>query len=132
MASVINQIKVGGVDYAIAHTAVAVCNDAANVVNKTAQVITNNDTDNADVALVAGVCLTAFFTNGNTATNSTLNVNGTGAYPLIIINYNEGPTRVPPGYLQGGVPYMLFFNGAAWQFFYNQPSVQINTWGTSD
>lgn len=128
MASVINQINVGGVEYAIAHSAAAVCGTAAATAAKTATILTDNDTDNADFSLVAGVTILVLFTYDFTASNATLNVNGTGAYPLVLINYTDADSiPVPPGYFIKGVPYFLFFNGAAWLPVVN-PAVEFNTW----
>lgn len=128
MASVINQINVGGVEYALAHSAVAVCSDSAATVAKTATMLTDLDETNTAFTLIAGVTILVIFQNGHEATNGTLNVNGTGAYPLSIVNYTDADDIVvPPGYFKKGVPYFLFFNGAVWLPAFG-PAVEFNTW----
>lgn len=83
MASVINQIKLGNVEYAIAASAYAECSTAANTPAKTVTICTDGDTTNTAFTLVKGVSVQVKFTNGNTADMPTLNVNGTGAKMLL-------------------------------------------------
>jgi hypothetical protein len=136
MSSVINQIKVGTVEYALAHSAVAVCSCDTTDQAKLNGIIVTDDPENSSSAheftAVAGVCVTAFFPNGNPTANPTLNIEGTGYYPIILVNYNSNPSKPTANYLIAGVPYLLFFNGAAWQLFSGQPAVTIKTWGASD
>lgn len=79
MASVINQINVNDVNYAIAASAYAECSTAAATVEKVASIITADDDSNVDFTLIKGVSVKVKFTNSNTASSPTLNINGTGA-----------------------------------------------------
>lgn len=128
MASVINQIKVGDVKYALAHSVVAVCEDAATTVDKTATILTDGDEDNNAFTLVIGVVVTVLFNSVNNASNATLNINNTGAYPLRLI----GTTPVPPNYLKSGIPHLLLFTGEAWQPLASRPSIEFNLWEAND
>ena len=78
MASVINQIKFNDIEYAIAASAYAECSTAAGTASKTATICTDGDTTNTDFALTKGVSVTVKFTVNNSASNPTLNINGTG------------------------------------------------------
>ena len=129
MASVINQINVGGVEYALAHSAVAVCSDPADQVAKNATILTDLDEANLAFSLVPGVTILCFFTAGFTASNATLSVNGTDPKPLIIKSYTSGTViNVPAGYFESGRPYFLFYTGDAWQPVVSSPAVEFNTW----
>lgn len=79
MASVINQIKFNDIEYAIAASAYAECSTAAGTAAKTATICTDGDTTNTGFALVKGVSVKVKFAATNTASNPTLNINGTGA-----------------------------------------------------
>lgn len=83
MASVINQINVNDVNYAIAASAYAECPTAAATVAKVASIITADDTTNVDFTLIKGVSVKVKFTYSNTASNPTLNIAGTGAKPIM-------------------------------------------------
>jgi hypothetical protein len=83
MASVINQIKVGSVEYAIAASAYAECTTAAATVTKVANIVTDDDTTNTAFTLIKGTTIHVKFTNSNTAEKPTLNVNGTGAKAIM-------------------------------------------------
>ena len=67
--------------------AYVVCNTAANTRAKTATL--------ANFRLVAGTVVLIKFTNGNTATNPTLNISGTGAHPLYYCD-SALPTYMTP------------------------------------
>ena len=83
MASVINQIKIDNVEYAIASTAYATCSTAAGTVAKVASIVADGDSTNTSFTLVQGVTVHVKFTNSNTASNPTLNINGTGAKAIM-------------------------------------------------
>ena len=67
----------GGALHPIAASLYGVCSVGANQVGKTVN-LPNFDT------LLPGVMVQVKFTNGNTATNPTMNVNTTGAYPIYL------------------------------------------------
>jgi hypothetical protein len=109
MASVINQIKIGNIEYAIAASAYAECATAAGTAAKTANISTDNDTTNNAFTLVKGVSVQVKFTTTNTATNPTLNINSTGAKAI----YYEGKA-IPASYLKGSYVYTFVYNGTQW------------------
>ena len=83
LVEVINQIKLGDVEYALAASAYAECFTAANTQDKTATICTAGDTANTTFTLVKGVSIQVYFNDGNTASMPTLNVNGTGAKMML-------------------------------------------------
>ena len=83
MASVINQIKVGSVEYALAASAYAECSTAADIVAKVATICTNSDTTNTAFTLIKGTTIQVKFTNSNTASSPTLNINSSGAKAIM-------------------------------------------------
>ena len=72
-----------GTNYAIGSTAYGVCDTAANTAAKTV--------DMTGFTLVTGATVHIKFTYGNSATNPTLNINGTGAKSMV----QYGTTPVP-------------------------------------
>ena len=128
MASVINQINVGGIEYAIAHSASAKCNTSGSTVAKVANIITDEDTTNTSFTLVAGVAVIVIFENTNTASNATLNINGTGAYAMKF----QTSTAIPANYIKGGPAYLFMWDGTNWILVSNRPAVEFNIWGSSD
>ena len=82
MASTINQIKIGGIEYALAHSAYAECTTGAATTAKEAIIVTDADTSNSAFTLIKGVTVNVKFTKNNTAPNPTLNINSTGAKPI--------------------------------------------------
>ena len=109
MASVINQIKLGSVEYAIAHSAYAECYTAAGTVDKVATICTDGDTTNTAFTLIKGVTVTVKFTVTNTAASPTLNVNSTGAKAI----YYKG-AAISAGYLVANKVYNFVYNGTQW------------------
>lgn len=123
MAS-IKQIQLNGVDYnlvdtdtltalnnhignAIKYNYYGVCSTAAGTVAKTVTV-------DSSFKLVTGVSVTVKFSDKNSASNPTLNVNGTGAKPL----YRYGTTVVSTsttssGWIAGSVQ-TFTYDGAGW------------------
>ena len=76
------QIKIGDVEYAIAHSAYAECTTGAATTAKVAAIITDADTSNSAFTLIKGVTVNVKFTKSNTAPNPTLNINSTGDKPI--------------------------------------------------
>lgn len=104
MASVINQIKYDGVEYAIAASAYGYCETAGSKQSKTVSLSTDGDTANNSFALIKGVSVTIKFKYTNSAASATLNVNGSGAKPI----YYDG-SAIPVSHLQAGRTYVLVY-----------------------
>ena len=104
MASVINQIKFNGVEYAIAASAYGYCETAGGTQAKAVSLSTDNDTTNTAFTLIKGVSVTIKFKNTNSAASATLNVNGSGAKAI----YYKG-SAVPVNYLKAGRTYVLVY-----------------------
>jgi hypothetical protein len=109
MASVINQIKLGTVEYAIAHSAYAECSTTAGTAAKAATICTDSDTTNTAFTLIKGVSVQVKFTITNTAANPTLNINSTGAKAI----YYKG-AAITAGYLKANYVYTFVFDGTNW------------------
>jgi hypothetical protein len=110
MASVINQIKLGSIEYAIAASAYAECSTAAGTTAKIATICTDRDTTNKAFTLIKGVAINVKFTVTNTAASPTLNVNETGAKAIF---YNGA--AITAGYLKAGKVYQFVYNGTQWE-----------------
>ena len=86
----------------------AYCNTAGNVAAKTATVTRGRFT------LDAGQVVMVWFSNDNTASNPTLNINDTGDFPI----YNYSTVAVLPSSSKDGINksrfYALSFRGNAW------------------
>ena len=109
MASVINQIKLGNIEYAIAASAYAECSTAAGTAAKVATINTDGDTTNTAFTLVKGVSVQVKFTTTNTAANPTLNINSTGAKAI----YYEDKA-IAAGALKASYVYTFVYNGVQW------------------
>jgi hypothetical protein len=109
MASVINQIKLGSTEYAIAHSAYAECATAAGTAAKAATISTDSDTTNTAFTLIKGVAVNVKFTVTNTAANPTLNINSSGAKAI----YYNG-AAITAGYLKANKVYQFVYNGTQW------------------
>ena len=109
MASVINQIKLGSVEYAIAASAYAECSTAAATAAKVATICTDSDTTNTAFTLIKGVSIQVKFTATNSAANPTLSVNGTTASPI----YYKG-AAITASYLKANYVYTFVYDGTNW------------------
>lgn len=110
MASVINQIKLGDTEYAIAASAYAECSTAAGTATKVATICTDSDTTNTAFTLVKGVSIQVKFSNTNSASNPKLNVNSTGAKSI----YYKGAS-ITASYLKANYIYTFVYNGTQWE-----------------
>jgi hypothetical protein len=110
MASVINQLKLGNIEYALAASAYAECSSAADDRAKIATICTDNDTTNKEFTLIKGVSVQVKFINANTAESSTLNINSTGAKQI----YYSG-TAIPAGYIKANSVYTFVYTGSQWE-----------------
>jgi hypothetical protein len=124
MASVINQIKLGNTEYAIAPSAYAECSTAAGTAAKVATISTDGDTTNTAFTLIKGVSVQVKFTVTNTASNPTLNINSSGAKAI----YHNG-AAITAGYLKEKKIYQFVYNGTQWDLvgdvdtnYYHTPS----------
>ena len=109
MATVINQIKYDGVEYAIAASAYATCDTASATQAKVASIVTDDDTSNNGFTLIKGVSIQVFFTNTNTAASPTLNVQSSGAKSI----FYKG-AAVPTNFLKASRTYTFIYNGTNW------------------
>ena len=87
------------------------CNTAANAAAKVV--------DCPDFVLKTGAIVAIYFANGQTyaVTSSspcTINVNGTGAYPMLRASGRATPQYVPQYFFQGGVIIEFIFDGSGW------------------
>ena len=112
MARNIIVTQIDGVPYTT--RPMAVCTTAAGTAAKTANY--------SGFSLDAGATLLIRFTNGNTASNPTLNVGGTGAKGLY---YGGG--YLPSGILNPNITYELIFDGEYWQILGAIPDHGKNT-----
>lgn len=102
----ISKIQMYGINYAIASSLYGTCGTTANTVEKAGEVYDFSE-------LAEGVTLYIKFTYSNTATNPTLNVNGTGAKRI----YRYGTTA--PGKTEAlswaaGSIVSFTYDGTAW------------------
>lgn len=107
MASVINQLKLGNIEYAIAASAYAECSTAAGTAAKVATINTDGDTTNNAFTLIKGVSVQVKFTNTNTVSKPTLNINSTGAKDI----YYKGAAF---NELRANGIYTFVYNGTQW------------------
>lgn len=130
MASVINQIKLGSTEYAIASSAYAECSTGASTQAKVASIVTDSDTSNTAFTLIKGVSIQVNFTNANSAASPTLNVAGTGAKPI----HYKGAV-VPTTALKANIPYIFVYDGANWDIVGHLTNTESKTttlsWGTT-
>lgn len=130
MASVINQIKLGSTEYAIAPSAYAECSTGASTQAKVASIVTGGDTSNNAFTLIKGVSIQVNFTNANSAASPTLNVAGTGAKPI----HYKGAV-VPTTALKANIPYIFVYDGANWDVVGHLTNTESKTttlsWGTT-
>lgn len=110
MASVINKLKIGTTEYAIASTAYAECSTASSEPNKTATICTDGDTTNTSFTLIKGVSINVKFSNTNEATTPTLNINNTGAKAIQYRNAAVGQEVLVANRI-----YTFTYDGSAWQ-----------------
>lgn len=110
MASVINKLKIGTTEYAIASTAYAECSTASLEPNKTATICTDGDTTNTSFTLIKGVSINVKFSNTNEAATPTLNINNTGAKAIQYRNATVGQEVLVANRI-----YTFTYDGSAWQ-----------------
>ena len=104
----VGQVTQNGVTLPIGSTLYGKCEDTGDVVDKTATV------DGFDTILL-GVTIRVKFSHGNTASNPTLNVNGTGAYPIWRDGYGVDDLSDPARSWKDGAVVPLTFDGQKWK-----------------
>jgi hypothetical protein len=68
-----------------------ICQDTSEIQNKTVQIVSPDNSDtNHEFSLVPGATILVTFTDVNNTSNTTLNVNNTGAKPIFIGNTELG------------------------------------------
>ena len=129
MASVINQIKLGDIKYAIAHSAYAECAARGDSQAKSVSFCTGGDKSNNEFTFIQGISIQVKFKETNTAENPTLGVNGAN---FKAIYYNG--KNIEPGFLLADHIYTFVYDGVNnWHVVGAQPVVaQIITWGDTD
>lgn len=102
VAGYVGKINPGdGIEYSVGSTAYGVCDTAANVAAKIV--------DMTGFKLIKGATVFVQFTNSNTVPSPTLNVNSTGAKPIMLDGTNKG-LGWEPGSLIG-----LTYDGTNWK-----------------
>ena len=110
MASVINQLNIDSVEYAIAASAYAECDTGSSTSDKVATICTDGDTTNKAFTLIKGVSVQVKFKNTNTAALPTLNINSTGTKSI----YYQGGA-IPAGYIKANSVYTFVYTGSQWE-----------------
>lgn len=133
MASVINQIKLGDTEYAIAASAFAECATKSSTQAKVATICTGGNREDTAFTLVMGVSLQVSFPNGDSSpagTIPTLNVNDTGAKPILYRFETIGGKNLLKPY---GI-YTFVYNGSEWELVgeINNDADTKNTAGSTD
>lgn len=121
MASVINKLKIGTTEYAIASTAYATCSTAGSTVAKVAYIGGTSAT--TGFTLTTGVTVYVKFTYTNTAANPTLNINSSGAKTM-----QRNGAAIQNSELKAGCIYPFIYDGTYWQLVNSGPAVVIYTW----
>lgn len=124
MASVINKLKIGTTEYALASTAYATCGTAGSTAAKVAYIGGTSAT--SGFTLTTGVTVYVKFTYTNTAANPTLNINSTTSSNAKPIQRNG--VAVASGELQANCVYAFLYDGTNWQLVNGGPAVVIYTW----
>ena len=107
---VINKVVLDGTTHTIAASALAICNTAAASSAKVATV-----SGNQTFTLIEGTTIQVQFKYANTATNPTLNINGTGAKSIFCFG-TEPITNDPNFSWQDGSIISFTYNGTGWVY----------------
>lgn len=110
MAKIISQVKIDGVEYAIAPSAYAECSTAAGTAAKVASTCTDGDTTNNEFSLIKGVSISVKFTYANSVANPTLNINSTGAKSI----FHNGAKITSDQYWAAGAIVNFVYDGTNW------------------
>ena len=105
---VVTKLRQNNKDNLIASTAYAICETAAATATKVATIQGNHE-----FHLIPGVTIHVKFTYSNTASNPTLNVNSTGAIPIMRYGTTAVTTSVQGSWADGAI-ITLTYDGASW------------------
>lgn len=105
----IAKVTAGGSTHLIASTAYGTCTTASGTVAKVATI-----QDSQPFSLIEGVTVHIKFTNYNSATNPTLNVNGTGAKAIMRYGTTR-PSNSSSTSWQSGAVISFTYDGTYWQ-----------------
>ena len=114
MSGILGKAKLFGTDYQIASTAYCVCSTAASTAAKVANL---HNSDSNTFNLLDGITIHVLFQHSNTASNPTLDVNGTGAKDILLRMPSSGNTAVGTtvaGSWAAGDVVTLTYTGSAW------------------
>lgn len=131
MASVINQIKLGTTEYAIAASAYAECDTHETTIGKAAIICTDGDTTNTAFTLVKGVAVQVKFIKANQSSSAiTLDVNQTGGKAV----YYRGAAFANGNAIKAGSIHTFVYDGTYWQLVgdLNTDTDTKNTAGSTD
>ena len=106
MAGYAGKVRISGVDYPIATTLIGTCSTAGSTA---AKIVTCADF----TTLLTGVAIVVKFTYSNTAASPTINVNGTGAYP-IYVSGTSSPGITPETSWPANSVVLFVYDGTAW------------------
>lgn len=109
---VISKINPSGTTYALASNAYGYCETGAATAAKVV--------DMTGFSLIEGVTIHIKFKNSNSASNPTLNINGTGAIPIIIYGTTAAGSSSSTGWSAGAI-LSFTYDGTNWirDYFYN-------------
>lgn len=117
----IAKVAAGGSTHLIASTAYGTCTTASGTIAKVATI-----QDSQPFSLIEGVTVHIKFTNYNSATNPTLNVNGTGAKAIMRYGTTR-PLNSTATSWQSGSVVSFTYDGTYWQM---NGWLNDNTWVT--
>ena len=116
----IEQVQIDSNTYGLASTAFGTCTDSSGVQEKKVSI--------PGFALVEGVTVHVRFTNANTATNPTLNVNGTGAKEMRLYDGSVmGTTAETTGWQAGAVVSFTYVIISGTGYWYRDQGYNTNT-----
>lgn len=107
---VINKVVLDGTTHTIAASALAICDTAAASSAKVATV-----SGNQAFTLIEGTTIQVKFEYSNTATNPTLNINGTGAKPIYRYGAIAVGNQTTSSWMAGSI-ISFTYNGTGWIF----------------
>lgn len=107
IAGYIGKINPGnGTNYSLGSTAYGVCGTAAGTAAKTVEM--------TGFKLATGATIFVKFTNANTAASPTLNVQSTGAKPIVLYGTTAAGTTAETSGWQAGAVLCLTYDGTSW------------------
>lgn len=111
---VTGQISDGTNEYMLASTCYGTCATGASTVAKVANIYESDGTTLQSFTLMTGITIHIKFTNSNTASSPTLNINGTGAKNIYKYGTTSVGTTAATSWNAGSVV-SFTYDGSAWQ-----------------